>query len=139
MLLTSTEQHGAPSLSLIACLSGSLCHCRWYVARAAENHQNLVRMGDGIVPPPGSESAKPYSKFMDIYPITLPMCAPLPDGAAAILCTESGIAWVVAIQLARVGTAEHTRNFRRPKVSGNVKKAMPKDVHPASCLIPTDQ
>ena len=109
----------------------------WDVARAEQNYQTLVKMGEGIVPPPGSESDKPYSKFMAIYaamcrwhmktfgttqrqiaavcaknhqhsvhnpysqfrkpftidevlaappityPITLPMCAPLSDGAAA--------------------------------------------------------
>jgi acetyl-CoA acetyltransferase len=118
----------------------------WDVSRAEENYATLVRMGEGIVPPPGSESDKPYSKFMSIYaamcrwhmktygttqrqiaavcaknhqhsvhnpysqfrkpftidevlaappityPITLPMCAPLSDGAAAaILCTEAGL------------------------------------------------
>ena len=36
------------------------------VARADENYQTLVKMGEGIVPPPGSESDKPYSKFMAI-------------------------------------------------------------------------
>ncbi len=118
----------------------------WDVSRAEENYQTLVQMGAGIVPPPGSQSERPYSKFMDIYaamcrwhmktygttqrqiaavcaknhthsvhnpysqfrqpfsieevlaappityPITLPMCAPLSDGAAAaILCTEAGL------------------------------------------------
>ena len=118
----------------------------WDVARAEQNYQTLVKMGEGIVPPPGSESDKPYSKFMAIYaamcrwhmktfgttqrqiaavcaknhqhsvhnpysqfrkpftidevlaappityPITLPMCAPLSDGAAAaILCTRAGL------------------------------------------------
>jgi len=118
----------------------------WDVSRAEENYATLVRMGEGITPPPGSESDRPYSKFMAIYaamcrwhmktygttqrqiaavcaknhqhsvhnpfsqfrkpftieevlaappityPITLPMCAPLSDGAAAaILCTEEGL------------------------------------------------
>jgi len=118
----------------------------WDVSRAEENYQTLVKMGEGIVPPAGSESDRPYSKFMAIYaamcrwhmktfgttqrqiaavcaknhqhsvhnpysqfrktftidevlaappityPITLPMCAPLSDGAAAaILCTEEGL------------------------------------------------
>ena len=108
-------------------------------------------MGKGIEVPPGSESDKPYSKFMAIYaalcrnhmltfgttqrqiaavsaknhghsvhnpysqfrksysideilaappityPLTLPMCAPLSDGsAAAILCTEDGLARIGA-------------------------------------------
>jgi acetyl-CoA acetyltransferase len=118
----------------------------WDVSRAEENYATLVKMGEGITPPPGSESDKPYSRFMSIYaamcrwhmktygttqrqiaavcaknhghsvhnpwsqfrkpftieevlaappityPITLPMCAPLSDGAAAaILCTERGL------------------------------------------------
>lgn len=118
----------------------------WDISRAEENYQTLVKMGEGIVPPEGSESDKPYSKFMAIYaalcrnhmknygttqrqiaavsaknhnhsvhnpyaqirkpftveqilaappityPLTLPMCAPLSDGAAAaIVCTEEGL------------------------------------------------
>lgn len=118
----------------------------WDVARAEENYQTLMKMGEGVVIPEGSESDRPYSKFMAIYaamcrfhmrtfgttqrqiaavsaknhghsvfnpysqfrkpfsieeilaappityPITLPMCAPLSDGAAAaILCTEEGL------------------------------------------------
>jgi acetyl-CoA acetyltransferase len=118
----------------------------WDVSRAEENFAMLAKMGEGIVPPPGSESDKPYSRFMGIYaawcrhhmktygttqrqiaavssknhlhsvhnphsqfrkpftidevlaappivwPITLPMCAPMTDGAAAaILCTEEGL------------------------------------------------
>ncbi len=118
----------------------------WDVSRAEENYATLVKMGEGVTPPPGSESDKPYSRFMSIYaamcrwhmktfgttqrqiaavcaknhghsvhnpwsqfrkpftieevlaappityPITLPMCAPLSDGAAAaILCTEEGM------------------------------------------------
>ena len=123
----------------------------WDVSRAEQNYQTLVKMGEGIVPPPGSESDKPYSKFMAIYaamcrwhmktfgttqrqiaavcaknhqhsvhnpysqfrkpftidevlaappityPITLPMCAPLSDGAAAaILCTREGLERIAA-------------------------------------------
>ncbi|MDB6145597.1 MAG: thiolase [Pseudomonas sp.] len=118
----------------------------WDVSRVEENYQTLVKMGEGVDVPEGSESDKPYSKFMAIYaamcryhmktygttqrqiaavsaknhthsvhnafsqfrkpftideilaappityPITLPMCAPLSDGAAAaILCTEEGL------------------------------------------------
>lgn len=118
----------------------------WDVSTVEENYATLVKMGEGIVPPPGSESDRPYSKFMAIYaalcrwhmktygttqrqiaavcaknhghsvhnpysqfrktftieevlaappityPITLPMCAPVSDGAAAaILCTEAGL------------------------------------------------
>ena len=118
----------------------------WDVSRADENYQTLVKMGEGVEVPPGSESDRPYSNFMAIYaafcrnhmktygttqrqlaavsaknhghsvhnpysqirkafsvddilaaapityPLTLPMCAPLSDGAAAaILCTEEGL------------------------------------------------
>lgn len=118
----------------------------WDVSRVEENFATLERLGEGVVPPPGSESDRPYSRFMKIYaavcryhmktygttqrqiaavsaknhqhsvhnplsqfrrpftidevlaappityPITLPMCAPISDGAAAaILCTEEGL------------------------------------------------
>lgn len=124
----------------------SIFEAGWDVSRVEENYQTLMAMGEGIVPPDGSESTRPYSKFMAIYaamcrwhmktygttqrqiaavcaknhqhsvhnpysqfrqpftidevlasppityPITLPMCAPLSDGAAAvILCTEEGL------------------------------------------------
>jgi acetyl-CoA acetyltransferase len=39
----------------------------WDVTRAEENYATLVKMGEGITPPPGSESDRPYSKFMAIY------------------------------------------------------------------------
>ena len=124
----------------------SLFDAGWDVSRADENYQTLLKMGEGVEVPAGSESDKPYSKFMQIYaafcrnhmknfgttqrqlaavssknhghsvhnpysqirkafsideilaaapityPLTLPMCAPLSDGAAAaILCTEEGL------------------------------------------------
>jgi acetyl-CoA acetyltransferase len=123
----------------------------WDVSRAEENYRTLLRMGEGVTAPPGSESDQPYSRFMAIYaalcryhmktygttqrqiacvcaknhahsvhnkysqfrkpftieevlaarpityPITLPMCAPVSDGAAAaILCTEEGLARIGA-------------------------------------------
>ena len=45
----------------------SIFEAGWDVSRVEENYQNLVTMGEGIVPPPGSQSDRPYSKFMDIY------------------------------------------------------------------------
>ena len=39
----------------------------WDVSRAEENYATLLRMGEGITPPPGSESDKPYSRFMAVY------------------------------------------------------------------------
>lgn len=118
----------------------------WDVETLEENKTYLANMGKDIVPPPGSQSPKPYSPFMDVYaalgrgfmsrfgvtqrqiaavasknhghsvhnersqyrmpmsieevlaappityPMTLPMCSPISDGAAAvILCTESAL------------------------------------------------
>ncbi|MGE8141438.1 thiolase family protein [Novosphingobium sp. NPDC080210] len=123
-----------------------LMEAGWDVSRVEENYARLVKLGEGIEPPAGSESDKPYSKFMSIYaalcrnhmkkwgttqrqiaavsaknhqhsvhnpwsqfrkpftidevlasppityPLTLPMCAPVTDGAAAaIICTEEGL------------------------------------------------
>ncbi|POA28489.1 thiolase family protein, partial [Pseudomonas sp. GW456-R21] len=45
----------------------SLFETGWDVSTAEENYATLVKMGEGIVPPPGSESDRPYSKFMAIY------------------------------------------------------------------------
>jgi len=39
----------------------------WDVSQADENAATLVQLGAGITPPPGSESDRPYSKFMAIY------------------------------------------------------------------------
>jgi len=118
----------------------------WDLETLDQNVGYLKDMGKEIVPPPGSQSDKPYSPFMDVYaalgrgfmskygvtqrqiaavasknhghsvhnersqyrmpmtieeilsappityPITLPMCSPISDGAAAaILCTESAL------------------------------------------------
>jgi acetyl-CoA acetyltransferase len=118
----------------------------WDVSTVEENKRYLADMGKDVVPPPGSQSDKPYSPFMDVYaalardfmsrtgvtqrqiaavssknhghsvhnersqyrkamsveeilaappityPLTLPMCSPISDGAAAaILCTESAL------------------------------------------------
>jgi acetyl-CoA acetyltransferase len=130
----------------------------WDVSRVEENFQVLKSLGDGVVPPPGSESDRPFSRFMAIYaamcrhhmktwgttqrqiaavaaknhqhsvhnpysqfrkpftidevlaappityPLTLPMCSPMSDGAAAaIVCNEEG--------LQRIG-ADRTRAVR---------------------------
>ncbi|MGT2458068.1 thiolase family protein [Cupriavidus basilensis] len=119
----------------------------WDIETFEDNKNCLAEMGKSIVPPPGSQSQKPYSPFMDVYaalgrgglmerfgitqrqlaavssknhghsvhnersqyrnpisieevlaappityPITLPMCSPISDGAAAtIICTESAL------------------------------------------------
>ncbi|WP_297839308.1 thiolase family protein [Pseudomonas sp.] len=118
----------------------------WDVLTADENTRRLVALGEGVDVPEGSESTRPYSRFMSIYaamcrhwmktfgttqrqiaavasknhmhsvhnpfsqyrqpftieqvlaappityPLTLPMCSPLSDGAAAIIvCSEAGL------------------------------------------------
>ncbi len=118
----------------------------WDVSRVEENFRVLKSLGNGVVPPPGSESDRPFSRFMAIYaamcrhhmktwgttqrqiaaiaaknhqhsvhnpysqfrkpftidevlaappityPLTLPMCSPMSDGAAAaIVCSEEGL------------------------------------------------
>jgi acetyl-CoA acyltransferase len=119
----------------------------WDLDTVEANAQQLKALGEGVEPPPGTTSDKPYSVFMDVYasfgrqlirrygitqrqiaavsaknhthsvhneraqyrkpmtieevlssppitfPMTLPMCAPISDGAAAaILCTDEAMA-----------------------------------------------
>ena len=39
----------------------------WDVESVAENQQTLVKMGEGVDPPEGSQSKTPYSIFMNVY------------------------------------------------------------------------
>jgi acetyl-CoA acetyltransferase len=39
----------------------------WDVSTVEENKKTLLAMGEGIVPPPGTTSERPYSVFMDVY------------------------------------------------------------------------
>ncbi|KVC57408.1 thiolase family protein [Burkholderia pseudomultivorans] len=152
--------------------SFALFEAGWDVARVDENFATLARLGEGIEPPPGSESGRPYSRFMKIYaamcrhhmrtygttqrqiaavsaknhghsvhnpysqfrqpftidevlaappityPITLPMCAPLSDGAAAaILCTEEGLARIGADRSRCIRIAASViRSFTRRRI-----------------------
>ena len=118
----------------------------WDVSRVEQNKDHLLRLGEGVEVPPGSESDRPYSLFMAIYaamcrwhmktygttqrqiaavsaknhqhsvdnplaqfriplsiedvlaappvtyPLTMPMCSPISDGAAAaIVCSGDGL------------------------------------------------
>lgn len=118
----------------------------WDVLNADQNAARLLELGAGVEAPEGSESNRPYSRFMAIYaatcrywmktfgttqrqiaavsaknhmhsvhnplaqyrepftieqvlaappityPLTLPMCSPLSDGAAAVIvCSEAGL------------------------------------------------
>ncbi|GAA4001838.1 thiolase family protein [Comamonas faecalis] len=118
----------------------------WDVHDTAASQARLLAMGQGVMPPEGSQSGRPYSVFMDIYaamgrmhmrefgstqrqfaavaaknhahsvhnplaqfreafsvaqvlaappisyPLTLPMCSPVSDGAAAaVVCNAAGL------------------------------------------------
>lgn len=39
----------------------------WDIHETCRNQELLLQMGNGVVPPPGTTSDKPYSVFMDIY------------------------------------------------------------------------
>ncbi|RFP13647.1 MULTISPECIES: thiolase family protein [unclassified Duganella] len=39
----------------------------WDVSTVEQNKATLLAMGDGVTPPPGSMSERPYSVFMDVY------------------------------------------------------------------------
>lgn len=123
----------------------------WDVSTVEQNKATLLALGEGVTPPPGTVSDKPYSVFMDVYaaltrlhmkrygttqrqiaavaaknhqhsvhnpraqyrdpltieqvlaaqpityPLTMPMCSPISDGAAAVIvCAESALARISA-------------------------------------------
>jgi acetyl-CoA acetyltransferase len=39
----------------------------WDVSTVEQNKSTLLAMGDGVMPPPGTMSDRPYSVFMDVY------------------------------------------------------------------------
>ncbi|MFZ6048101.1 thiolase family protein [Pseudomonas sp. CR3202] len=39
----------------------------WDISTLEQNKETLLAMGEGIVPPPGTMSERPYSVFMDVY------------------------------------------------------------------------
>ncbi|MCP1335464.1 thiolase family protein [Futiania mangrovi] len=124
----------------------SLFDSGWDISTVEENKRHLLALGEGVEPPPGTMSERPYSVFMDVYaafcrfhmrefgttqrqiaavaaknhqhsvenelaqyrepmtvdevmaappisyPLTLPMCSPISDGAAAaVVCNEAGL------------------------------------------------
>lgn len=196
LALGAEKMNVADKLSVLKLMEGG-----WDVSRVDENYARLVQLGEGIVPPEGSESDKPYSKFMSIYaalcrnhmkkwgttqrqiaavsaknhqhsvhnpwsqfrksfsidevlaappityPLTLPMCAPVTDGAAAaILCTEEGLKRIgadrsrcikVAASVVRSATSrsidQHELNLARLAANQAYELAGigPKDIHVA--------
>jgi acetyl-CoA acyltransferase len=146
----------------------------WDVATAESNSEKLNSLGDGVEVPPGSFSAKPFSRFMDVYaafgrfhireygltqrqlaavaaknhnhsvhneraqyrdpftieevlaarpisyPLTLPMCAPVSDGAAAaVVCSRAG--------MSRLGLSGHRAIKVLAAVVGSGMNRAPKD------------
>ena len=39
----------------------------WDISTLEQNKETLLAMGEGVVPPPGTMSERPYSVFMDVY------------------------------------------------------------------------
>src|SRR5450755_4865624 len=39
----------------------------WDVSTVGQNKATLLALGEGVVPPPGTMSERPYSGFMDVY------------------------------------------------------------------------
>lgn len=175
----------------------SLFEAGWDVASAEENYRTLLQLGEGIDPPDGSESDKPYSRFMAVYaalsrhhmktwgttqrqiaavsaknhqhsvhnpysqfrtaytveeilaappityPLTLPMCAPVSDGAAAVvLCTEEGLRRIGADRSRVVRVAASVmRSFghREPEqYEQNIGRLAAQQAYDAAGLAPSD-
>jgi acetyl-CoA acetyltransferase len=77
-----------------------LMEAGWDVSRADENYARLVKLGEGILPPEGSESDKPYSRFMSIY---------------AALCRNHMAKWgTTQRQIAAVSAKNHQHSVHNP-------------------------
>ena len=177
--------------------SFALFEAGWDVSRVDENFATLARLGEGIEPPPGSESERPYSRFMKIYaamcrhhmhtygttqrqiaavsaknhghsvhnpyaqfrprdtidavraappitsPPTLPMCAPLSDGAAAaILCTEEGLERIGADRSRCIRIAASViRSFTRRRIDEphkHIGRLAALQAYEQACVEPAD-
>jgi acetyl-CoA acetyltransferase len=77
-----------------------LMEAGWDVSRADENYARLVKLGEGMVPPEGSESDKPFSRFMSIY---------------AALCRNHMAKWgTTQRQIAAVSAKNHQHSVHNP-------------------------
>ncbi|MEY3657724.1 MAG: hypothetical protein RL425_485 [Pseudomonadota bacterium] len=77
-----------------------LMEAGWDVSRADENYARLVKLGEGVVPPEGSESDKPFSRFMSIY---------------AVLCRNHMAKWgTTQRQIAAVSAKNHQHSVHNP-------------------------
>jgi acetyl-CoA acetyltransferase len=151
----------------------------WDVLKADENAARLLALGSGIEVPEGSESKRPYSRFMAIYaamcrywmktfgttqrqiaavcaknhvhsvhnryaqyrepytieqvlaadpityPLTLPMCAPLTDGAAAVVvCSAAGLKRLNGNQKRAITVAATAIATATPRAADEFEKAV---------------
>ena len=169
----------------------------WDVETVSDNRDILLKMGEGVECPEGSQSPRPYSMFMDVYaafsrfhmktfgttqrqiaavsaknhrhsvhnplsqyqvaytieevlaappityPLTLPMCAPISDGAAAaVLCSAAGLKRLKgdssrAIRLlASVVRSSSDRSF--DDFENHLTALAAKDAYEKSGVAPTD-
>ena len=95
-LALGAEKMNVPDkLSVLKLMEGG-----WDVSRVEENFARLVQLGEGIEPPEGSESDKPYSKFMSIY---------------AALCRNHMKKWgTTQRQIAAVSAKNHQHSVHNP-------------------------
>lgn len=113
LALGAEKMNVADKLSVLKLMEGG-----WDVSRVEENYARLVQLGEGVEPPEGSESDKPYSKFMSIY---------------AALCRNHMKKWgTTQRQIAAVSAKNHQHSvhnpwsqFRKSFTSGEVLAAPP--------------
>ena len=151
----------------------------WDVSRADENARVLLALGEGVEVPEGSESDRPYSRFMSVYaamcrywmktfgttqrqiaavaaknhghsvhnplaqyrqafaieevlaappityPLTMPMCSPVSDGAAAVVvCTEAGLKRLGACRDRAITVAATAISTSTPRAADDFEQAV---------------
>ncbi len=95
LALGAEKMNVADKLSVLKLMEGG-----WDVSRVEENYARLVQLGEGVEPPEGSESDKPYSKFMSIY---------------AALCRNHMKKWgTTQRQIAAVSAKNHQHSVHNP-------------------------
>mgnify|MGYP001258133322 FL=1 len=95
LALGAEKMNVADKLSVLKLMEGG-----WDVSRVEENYARLIQLGEGVEPPPGSESDKPYSKFMSIY---------------AALCHNHMSKWgTTQRQIAAVSAKNHQHSVHNP-------------------------
>jgi len=72
----------------------------WDVSTVEQNKKTLLAMGEGVIPPPGTMSERPYSVFMDVY--------------AAICRNHMQRYGTTQRQIAAVASKNHTHSVYNP-------------------------